>query len=115
MSFLIDGPLLVGTGAAIEKIAGDEDTARRLEQLTIAGFLATSISLYMNASWTKWMADMCGAESGRDWMINSGVFKFEHEKVSRRTHLVSAAIFATYPVWLQLGRKLVNGKAGSEA
>ena len=108
MSFLIDGPLLVGTGAAIEKIASDEDAAKRLEQLTIAGFLATSISLYMNAPWTRWIADICRAESGRDWMINSGVFKFEHEEVSGRTHLLSAAIFATYPMWLHLGRKLVS-------
>ena len=106
MSFLIDGPLLVGTGAAIEKIAGDEETARKLEQLTIVGFLGTSISLYMNAPWTRWIADMCKAESGRDWMINSGVFKFEHEKVSTRTHLLSAAIFATYPMWLHMGRRL---------
>jgi hypothetical protein len=106
MSFLIDGPLLLGTGAAIEKISGDEETAKKLEQLTIVGFLATSISLYMNAPWTRWMADMCKAESGRDWMINSGVFKFEHEKVSGRTHLVSAAIFTTYPMWLRMGRKL---------
>ena len=108
MSFLIDGPLLVGTGAAIGKIANDEDSAKRLEQLTIAGFLATSVSLYMNAPWTRWIADMCKAESGRDWMINSGVFKFEHEKVSGRTHMLSAAMFATYPLWLHLGRKLVT-------
>jgi hypothetical protein len=115
MSFLIDPPLLVGTGALIEKIAGDEETARKLEQLTIVGFLGTSISLYFNAPWTKWMADMCKADSGRDWMVNSGVFKFDHEEVSRRGHIVSAAIFATYPIWLHLGRKLANGKAGIEA
>jgi hypothetical protein len=115
MSFLIDPPLLVGTGALIEKIAGDEDTARKLELLTIVGFLGTSISLYFNAPWTKWMADMCKAESGRDWMLNSGVFKFDHEEVGRRAHLVSAAIFATYPIWLHLGRKLVNGKEANEA
>jgi hypothetical protein len=111
MSFLIDPPLLLGTGAVIEKIAGDEETARRLEQLTIAGFLATSISLYMNAPWTRWMADMCKAESGRDWMLNSGVFKIEHEKVSSRTHLASAAIFATYPIFLRMGRRLASKDA----
>jgi hypothetical protein len=49
---------------------------------------------------------MCGAESGRDWMLNSGVFKLDHEKVSPKTHLASAAIFATYPIWLRMGRKL---------
>ena len=111
MSFLIDPPLLVGTGALIEKISADDDAARRLEQLTIAGFLATSISLYFNASWTRWMADMCRAESGRDWMLNSGVFKFDHEDVGTRTHLASAAIFATYPIWLRMGRRLA-GRSG---
>jgi hypothetical protein len=108
MSFLIDPPLLVGTGALIEKIADDEDTAAKLEKLTIVGFLATSISLYLNAPWTKWIADMCRADSGRDWMLNSGVFKFDHEEVSARTHLASALIFATYPVWLRIGRKLAS-------
>ena len=113
MSFLIDPPLLLGAGAAIERVADDEETARILEKLTIVGFLATSISLYMNANWTHWMARMCGAESGRDWMLNSGVFKLEHEKVSQKTHLASAAIFATYPLWLRLGRKL--GARGARA
>jgi hypothetical protein len=108
MSFLIDPPLLVGTGALIEKISEGEDTARKLEQLTIAGFLATSISLYLNAPWTRWIADICKADSGRDWMLNSGVFKFDHEEVSSRTHLASAAIFATYPIWLRMGRKLAS-------
>jgi len=115
MSFLIDPPLLMGTGAVIDKITTDEETARRLEQLTIAGFLATSVSLYFNAPWTRWIADMCKAESGRDWMLNSGVFKFDHEKVTPRTHVVSAAIFATYPLWLHLGRKLAAGKANGES
>ncbi|MGH2755072.1 MAG: hypothetical protein ACRDLB_11640 [Actinomycetota bacterium] len=106
MSFLIDPPLLVASGAAIERVADDDAAAARLEMLTIAGFLATSISLYLNASWTRWIATMCGADSGRDWMINSGVFDMEHQKVGRRTHLASAAIFATYPLWLRLGRRL---------
>jgi hypothetical protein len=111
MSFLIDPPLLVGTGALIEKITDDEESARRLEQLTIAGFLATSISLYLNAPWTRWIAAMCQADSGRDWMLNSGVFKFDHEEMSPRTHLASAAIFATYPIWLRMGRKLASKTA----
>ena len=105
MSFLIDPPLLVATGAVIERVADDDDSAARLEMLTIAGFLATSVSLYFNAGWTRWIATMCGADSGRDWMINSGVFDWEHRNVSRRAHLASAAIFATYPLWLRLGRR----------
>ena len=36
-------------------------------------------------------------------MLNSGVFQLDHERPSPRTHAVSAAIFATYPLWLWLG------------
>ena len=36
-------------------------------------------------------------------MLNSGVLKLDHRRPSRRTHAVSAAIFATYPLWLYLG------------
>ncbi len=46
---------------------------------------------------------MCRAASGRDWMLNSGVFKFDWKAAGPRTHKISAAIFATYPLWLWLG------------
>jgi hypothetical protein len=36
-------------------------------------------------------------------MLNSGVLRFDHERPSKTTHAVAAAIFATYPVWLYLG------------
>ena len=36
-------------------------------------------------------------------MLNSGVLKLDHQHPSTRTHAVSAAIFATYPLWLYLG------------
>ena len=36
-------------------------------------------------------------------MINSGVLKVDAEQCDPRTHAVSAAIFATYPLWLWLG------------
>ena len=36
-------------------------------------------------------------------MINSGVLKVDAGKVSPRGHALSAAIFATYPLWLWLG------------
>jgi hypothetical protein len=74
-----------------------------LSTATMTLFWATSISLYLNLEWTRWIWEMCGAESGRDWMLNSGVFRFDHRHASRRTHAVSAAILATYPAWLALG------------
>jgi hypothetical protein len=41
-------------------------------------------------------------------MINSGVLKLDADTVSTRGHAISAAIFATYPLWLWLG--LRHGK-----
>lgn len=117
-SFLIDGPWLVSIGWLLGKIvnrfAADEDKGKRVKWLlgfaTIAMFYITSISLYFNKEWSRWIWEMCGAESGRDWMINSGVFNFDHENVSTKGHAIAAFMFATYPVWLKAGFKLADRK-----
>jgi hypothetical protein len=45
-------------------------------------------------------------------MLNSGVFRFEHRSPAARTHAISAAIFATYPLWFWLGyRRGARGQA----
>lgn len=106
MSFLVDPPLLVGSGMAIEAVAPDERAARRLEAGVLALFLVTSVSLYCNARWTHWIARLCRADNGRDWMLNSGVFHFDHRRSGPPTHAAAAAIFATYPLWLRMGRRL---------
>jgi hypothetical protein len=36
-------------------------------------------------------------------MLNSGVLWMDPERAGRRTHAVSALLFATYPLWLWLG------------
>jgi hypothetical protein len=113
-SFLIDGPWLACLGwlyskttSRMFKEAEKRDKARKfLNVTTIGAFYVTSISLYFNMEWTRWLWEMCKAESGRDWMINSGVFKFDHENVSTKGHVISAAIFATYPLWLKMGYKI---------
>ena len=99
MSFLIDPPWLYANGRAIAR-------SRRSAPLaagTMAVFWGVSIPLYLNARWTRPIWRACRAQSGRDWMLNSGVFKLDHTRPSTRTHAVSAAIFATYPLWLWLG------------
>jgi hypothetical protein len=108
VSFLVDPPLLVGSGAIIERRARSERAADTLSRLVLAGFLITSISLYLNLRWTRWIWELCRADSGRDWMLNSGVLSFNHERPSLTTHVTSAAIFASYPVWLRWGRKLAR-------
>ena len=104
--------MLFGTGVAIETTVEDERLAKRLEAATLAVFLVTSISLYLNARWTHWLARMCRAENGRDWMLNSGVLRIEHKRVGAPTHVAAATIFLTYPLWLWLGRRTGASLAG---
>ena len=114
-SFLIDGPWLASLGWVYGKATnlikddGKRNKVRKCLNLTTVGsFYITSISLYFNMEWTRWIWEMCKAESGRDWMINSGVFHFDHENVSPKGHAIGAAIFATYPLWLKSGYKLAD-------
>jgi hypothetical protein len=111
MSFLIDPPWLYVTGVAYGRLMPERTPAARAVHTATAGaFLATSISLYLDRPWTRPIWRACRAESGRDWMLNSGVFKFEHRRVGRAAHLISTLIFATYPWWLWLGERSVRGR-----
>ncbi len=115
-SFLIDGPWLVSFGWFYAKLADrmfkNAETNKKVRKFlsvsTITAFYITSISLYFNLEWSRWIWEMCRAESGRDWMINSGVFKFDHENVTPKGHAICAAIFATYPLWLKAGFMLAD-------
>jgi hypothetical protein len=110
-SFLLDPPMLFSSGWLTAKVtkrmtSEHRGSARRaLGVGTVAIFWATSVSLYLNREWTRWIWEMCRAESGRDWMLNSGVFHFEHRNPSPKTHAISAAILATYPSWFAAGVK----------
>jgi hypothetical protein len=99
MSFLIDPRWLYANGRALARTSRPGPLAAG----TIAVFWGVSIPLYLNRRWTRPLWRACRARSGRDWMLNSGVFKLDHERPSPRTHAVSATIFATYPLWLYLG------------
>lgn len=107
MSFLIDPPWLYATGRAYGRLMPDEraPVARAAHTATAAAFLVTSISLYLDRPWTRPIWRACRASSGRDWMLNSGVFRFDPKRPSRRTHVVSALLFVTYPWWLLLGER----------
>lgn len=115
-SFLIDGPWLLSLGWIMGKILNktveNEDQRKKaslgLSIATIVVFYVTSISLYFNMEWVRWIWEMCGAESGRDWMINSGVFNFDHENVDTKGHILAALMFLTYPVWLKAGFMLAG-------
>ncbi len=111
MSFLIDPPWLYATGRAYGRLMPERTPAARAVQAATAGaFLATSISLYLDRPWTRPIWRMCRASSGRDWMLNSGVFRFDAKRAGRRTHVTSAMLFATYPSWLMLGERRARRK-----
>jgi hypothetical protein len=103
MSFLIDPPWLYANGRAIGAVETDDRRAKTLLATTMGVLWGVSIPLYLDRRWTRPIWRACRAQSGRDWMLNSGVLKLDHKRPSTRTHAVSGAIFATYPLWLWLG------------
>ena len=113
MSFLIDPPWLYVAGRAYGRLMPQRTpAARAVHTATATAFLATSISLYLDRPWTHPIWKLCRAQDGRDWMLNSGVFRFDHRRAGWRTHLVSALIFATYPWWLLLGERRGQRRRG---
>ncbi|HEX5852388.1 MAG TPA: hypothetical protein VFY36_04795 [Solirubrobacteraceae bacterium] len=106
MSFLIDPPWLYATGRVYGRLMPERTpVARKVHTATAGVFLTTSISLYLNRQWTRPIWEACRAEDGRDWMLNSGVFKVDHRRVGKRVHIASALAFLTYPWWLWLGER----------
>ena len=101
MSFLIDPPWLYANGRVLAK--APPEVRRPLAAATLATFLVTSISLYLERPWTRPLWKACHARSGRDWMLRSGVLPIDSERAGPGTHAASAALFATYPLWLWLG------------
>lgn len=114
MSFLLDPPLLVATGAAIERLVDDERTADRLGRLTLATYFGVSVPLWLDSDarplelfWKPF-----GSDGARDFMINSGVCHLPVPgRLRARHHLAAAAIFATYPLFLAAGRRLGRRRA----
>jgi hypothetical protein len=109
VSFLIDPPLLYSGGRTYARLVPPEKRSAKRDAKLMTAYMAlfwgVSVGLYLNQRWTKPVWKACRAESGRDWMLNSGVFRFDWRNAGPRTHKVSAAIFATYPLWLWLGMR----------
>lgn len=110
MSFLLDPPLLVAAGAAIERVAPGEDAARTLGAITVGTFIGVSALLYLRvpAPGLSLLYRPFGAQDGRDFMLGSGVKSFAGHEAGARTHALAAGIFATYPACLGLGRRLAR-------
>lgn len=108
MSFLLDPPMLVASGALIERAVSDEETAQALQTAVATVFIAGSAALWLNAPTGRAVWRAFGEDSGRDFMVNSGVLDIDHERGGAWSHVVATAILATYPLWVRLGRRLAS-------
>jgi len=106
MSFLIDPALLYAGGRSYGQLTREtEDPARdaRFVAGNLALFWGVSIPLYLDQRWTRPLWKPLRAGSGRDWMLNSGLLRLDVGQAGRRTHVLAALIFLTYPYWLWRG------------
>ncbi|MEX2448918.1 MAG: hypothetical protein WD404_09290 [Solirubrobacterales bacterium] len=109
MSFAIDPPLLVASGAAIEVATGeDEVRTRRLRACVIALFVGVSLALYANLPGLGRIWRPFEARSGREFMLTSGLARIDERRMSGRQHAAALAQFALYPLWVRLGAALVR-------
>ena len=109
MSFVIDPPLLVASGAAIEAVAGeDEARARRLRGAIVALFIGVSLALYANLPGLGGIWRPFGARSGREFMLTSGIARVDERRISLPRHLAALSLFALYPLWARLGVGVVR-------
>lgn len=105
MSFLLDPPMLVASGVLIERSlpAEQRDVA---EAATLGVFFGGSFGLYNNVPCLGVLWRPFRARNGRDFMWNSGVFGVKTDDLGVGMHAVAGGIFATYPFFLKLGRRL---------
>jgi hypothetical protein len=105
VSFLLDPPLLFASGVLIERVLPRE---RRevAEAATLGVFFGGSFGLYNNVPGLGVLWRPFRARNGRDFMWNSGVFGVNTKEADWPLHAAAGGIFATYPFFLKLGRKL---------
>jgi hypothetical protein len=109
VSFVLDPPLLVASGAAVEVAAGkDPSRARRLRGAVVATFVGVSLGLYANLPglgriWRPW-----GARSGREFMLTSGLARVDERAMTPARHLGALSLFLLYPLWAGLGAALAR-------
>lgn len=109
MSFLIDPPLLVASGAAIEAAAGgNEEASRRLRGVVVGLFVLVSLALYTNLPGLGRLWRPFGSRSGREFMLTSGLARIDERHIARRQHAAALSLFLLYPLWARLGAALVR-------
>jgi len=108
-SFLIDVFWLIGLGilvAWLNAAIPGKHLVEILSVIVLACFWVTGIGLYCEWSAFAWMWKMCGAESGRDWMINSGVLHLDWQNLTTGSHIFFGTLLAAYPLWLYAGLRI---------
>lgn len=108
MSFQLDPPLLVASGAVIERAELAPEQARLLKRATVALFIGVSLALYANAPGLRPLWGPFGARSGREFMLTSGLVSVDESKLGPVHHLAALSQFALYPLWLRLGTSFVK-------
>lgn len=105
MSFVLDPPLLFAAGVLIERRL-PPDQRDLAEAATLGVFFGGSFGLYNNVPGLGVLWRPFRAANGRDFMWNSGVFHVDTAQAGPRLHAAAGAIFATYPFFIKLGRRL---------
>jgi hypothetical protein len=105
VSFVLDPPLLVASGAAIERLDAGPELRRALSVATVATFVGVSLALYANAPGLRAIWGPFGARSGREFMLTSGLARVDERSITRARHALALSAFLAYPGWLGLGRR----------
>jgi hypothetical protein len=105
MSFALDPPLLIASGVLIERNV-PSDRRDVAEAAVLGVFFGGSFGLYNNVPGLGVLWRPFRARNGRDFMWNSGVFGVNTAEAGWPLHAAAGAIFATYPFFIKLGRRL---------
>lgn len=114
MTFLIDPGLLI-IFAIISCWIGQvmqEKTSKPIGLIlaifSLCVIIFTSTSLYLNLWYMDWFWQPFApsVSSGRDLMINSGIFSFESENTAGLIDALAALQIIIYPLWTYIGLKL---------
>ena len=106
LSFLIDPPLLVATGASV----GRRVPMKRLAPPVLAAFWGTGAAFYRDTSVVKPLMRFLPGRNGRDFMWTTGVLPINHDRRRARGKWDKRALamFATYPIFLWLGTRAAH-------
>ena len=114
MTFLIDPALLIIFGY-VSFVIGNAlkgktkfPISNALVIFSFCTIIFTSSSLYLNLGYMNffWLPFVPAVSSGRDLMINSGIFSFESINTAGLIDALAFLQIAIYPIWIYLGVKL---------